>query len=34
LGVLGHEGSTVIVVLNGLISLLLLPELQARRQQA
>jgi Cd2+/Zn2+-exporting ATPase len=34
LGVLGHEGSTVIVVLNGLITLLLLPELQARRQQA
>jgi Cd2+/Zn2+-exporting ATPase len=34
LGVLGHEGSTVIVVLNGLIMLLLLPELQARRQQA
>ncbi|QPC82992.1 cadmium-translocating P-type ATPase [Phototrophicus methaneseepsis] len=32
LGVLGHEGSTVIVVLNGLISLLLLPELQRRRQ--
>lgn len=26
LGVLGHEGSTVIVVLNGLISLLLYPE--------
>jgi Cd2+/Zn2+-exporting ATPase len=33
LGVLGHEGSTVIVVLNGLISLLLLPEIQ-RRQAA
>jgi Cd2+/Zn2+-exporting ATPase len=32
LGVLGHEGSTVIVVLNGLISLLLLPELRRRRQ--
>lgn len=32
LGVLGHEGSTVIVVLNGLISLLLLPEIQRRRQ--
>jgi len=32
LGVLGHEGSTVIVVLNGLISLLLIPEL--RRQRA
>jgi len=31
LGVLGHEGSTVIVVLNGLISLLLLPELQRQR---
>lgn len=26
LGVLGHEGSTVIVVLNGLVALLLLPE--------
>jgi Cd2+/Zn2+-exporting ATPase len=33
LGVLGHEGSTVIVVLNGLISLLLLPEIQRRREQ-
>jgi cation transport ATPase len=33
LGVLGHEGSTVIVVLNGLISLLLWPELQRRREQ-
>jgi Cd2+/Zn2+-exporting ATPase len=31
LGVLGHEGSTVIVVLNGLISLLLLPEFQRQR---
>jgi Cd2+/Zn2+-exporting ATPase len=31
LGVLGHEGSTVIVVLNGLISLLLYPEWQRRR---
>jgi Zn2+/Cd2+-exporting ATPase len=31
LGVLGHEGSTVIVVLNGLISLLLWPEFQRRR---
>lgn len=31
LGVLGHEGSTVIVVLNGLLSLLLLPELKRRR---
>lgn len=30
-GVLGHEGSTVIVVLNGLISLLLIPEIQRRR---
>lgn len=33
LGVLGHEGSTVIVVLNGLLSLLVLPELQRRRKQ-
>jgi Zn2+/Cd2+-exporting ATPase len=31
LGVLGHEGSTVIVVLNGLITLLLLPEITRRR---
>lgn len=31
LGVLGHEGSTVIVVLNGLLSLLLLPEISCRR---
>jgi len=31
LGVLGHEGSTVIVVLNGLISLLLLPEIARKR---
>ncbi|MDX2138152.1 MAG: heavy metal translocating P-type ATPase [Chloroflexota bacterium] len=31
LGVLGHEGSTVIVVLNGLIQLLLLPEVARRR---
>ena len=31
LGVLGHEGSTVIVVLNGLITLLLWPEFQRRR---
>ena len=31
LGVLGHEGSTVIVVLNGLITLLLIPEIQRRR---
>lgn len=30
-GVLGHEGSTVIVVLNGLLSLLVLPEIQRRR---
>lgn len=34
LGVLGHEGSTVIVVLNGLIQLLLIPSLQQRRHQA
>lgn len=34
LGVLGHEGSTVIVVLNGLISLLILPEIQRRRLEA
>ncbi|MCL4246552.1 MAG: cadmium-translocating P-type ATPase [Anaerolineae bacterium] len=31
LGVLGHEGSTVIVVLNGLIQLLILPEIARRR---
>lgn len=31
LGVFGHEGSTVIVVLNGLISLLLLPEIARQR---
>ncbi|KXK12447.1 MAG: heavy metal translocating P-type ATPase [Chloroflexi bacterium OLB15] len=31
LGVLGHEGSTVIVVVNGLIQLLLLPEIARRR---
>lgn len=31
LGVFGHEGSTVIVVLNGLISLLLIPEIARRR---
>ncbi|MCC6802033.1 MAG: cadmium-translocating P-type ATPase [Anaerolineae bacterium] len=31
LGVLGHEGSTVIVVMNGLIALLLIPEIQRRR---
>ena len=30
-GVLGHEGSTVIVVLNGLLSLLILPELRRQR---
>ncbi len=30
LGVLGHEGSTVIVVLNGLITLLLWPEFKKR----
>ncbi len=33
LGVLGHEGSTVIVVLNGLIQLLLIPEWQRRRER-
>jgi len=33
LGVLGHEGSTVIVVLNGLITLLLIPEIQRRRRK-
>ncbi|MFN8531286.1 MAG: HAD-IC family P-type ATPase [Anaerolineae bacterium] len=33
LGVLGHEGSTVIVVMNGLIQLLLLPEIARRRAQ-
>ena len=32
LGVLGHEGSTVIVVMNGLLSLLALPELRRRRK--
>lgn len=32
LGVLGHEGSTVIVVMNGLLSLLIIPEFQRRRQ--
>jgi Cd2+/Zn2+-exporting ATPase len=31
LGVLGHEGSTVIVVLNGLLTLLIVPEIQRRR---
>ncbi len=34
LGVLGHEGSTVIVVMNGLIQLLLLPEIARRRAAA
>jgi Zn2+/Cd2+-exporting ATPase len=34
LGVLGHEGSTVIVVLNGLITLLILPELARRRKSS
>ncbi len=33
LGVLGHEGSTVIVVLNGLIALLVWPEIRRRREQ-
>jgi Zn2+/Cd2+-exporting ATPase len=33
LGVLAHEGSTVIVVLNGLIVLLLWPELKRRRAE-
>ena len=32
LGVLGHEGSTIIVVLNGLISLLILPEIRRKHQ--
>lgn len=31
IGVFGHEGSTVIVVLNGLIQLLILPEIARRR---
>ena len=31
LGGLGHEGSTVIVALNGLISLLILPEIRRQR---
>ncbi|MBN8634506.1 MAG: cadmium-translocating P-type ATPase [Anaerolineae bacterium] len=31
LGVLGHEGSTVIVVMNGLLSLLIIPEIQRQR---
>jgi Cd2+/Zn2+-exporting ATPase len=34
LGVLGHEGSTVLVVLNGLIQLLLIPEIVRRRSTA
>lgn len=34
LGVLGHEGSTVIVVINGLVQLLLLPEMARRRAVA
>jgi len=33
LGVLGHEGSTVIVVLNSLIALLLIPEIQRRHAE-
>ena len=33
IAVLGHEGSTVIVVLNGLVTLLLLPELRRRRKR-
>ncbi len=32
LGVLGHEGSTLIVVLNALFSLLIIPELHRRRR--
>lgn len=32
-GVLGHEGSTVIVVLNGLLSLLVVPEIQRQRAE-
>jgi Cd2+/Zn2+-exporting ATPase len=34
MGVLGHEGSTVLVVLNGLGQLLLLPEWERRRARA
>jgi Cd2+/Zn2+-exporting ATPase len=34
LGVLGHEGSTVIVVMNGLIQLLIIPEIARRRLQS
>lgn len=33
IGVLGHEGSTVIVVLNGLIALLIAPEIARRLQK-
>ncbi len=33
LGVLGHEGSTVIVVLNGLLSLLIIPSLRRTRSR-
>jgi Cd2+/Zn2+-exporting ATPase len=33
LGVLGHEGSTVIVVLNGLLSLLIVPEIRRRLKE-
>ena len=33
-GVLGHEGNTVIVVLNGLVSLLILPGLRHKRAAA
>jgi len=32
-GVFGHEGSTVIVVLNGLFALLILPEIARRRRE-
>lgn len=34
LDVMGHEGSTVIVVLNGLIQLMLWPEIARRREKA
>ncbi|TVR19383.1 MAG: cadmium-translocating P-type ATPase [Anaerolineaceae bacterium] len=34
LGVLAHEGSTVIVVLNGLLALLVWPEIKRRREAA
>ncbi len=33
LGVLGHEGSTVIVVMNALLQLLILPEIARQRQR-